>query len=124
MNARILASLVRITDPLTAAKLADRMLFDVRPLEGDAIAGQMWGSPGPGIVVDQAWLDGSIDETLDRLIAHELTHTAYGPGGEDVKAALGNFAMMKARFVPKEARGDYNAATDAIIEAVIGRTAP
>lgn len=120
MNARILASLVRITDPMTASRLASYILFHVAPMEGSAIAGQIPGA-GPGIAVNQDWLDGASDEQLDGILAHELAHAAYGPKGEPVMAALGNFAFMRVRFVPREAREAFNAAMDAIVDAAIAR---
>lgn len=122
INVRILASLVRITDAATTTKLAAYMRFEVRSLHKGAVAHQLFGKSGLGIAVDETWLAEATDETLDQVMAQELVHVAYGPGGESVKWVLGSFARMKPQFVPKEAREDYNAATDAIIEHEICRT--
>jgi len=125
MNARILASLVRITGPDTAKRLSDRILFDVRPLAGNAVAGQVVGCPGAGIVMDEAWIRDASDEALDQTLSHEIFHAAFGPTGGPVLEVLRDNGMMRPRHVPPELRDEYNRSTDAVIEqAIAARATP
>lgn len=115
---RILASLVRISDDQTAADILKHASISTGDL-GQGIACQKPGIT-PGVVIDATWIRTASDEDLDKVLGHELCHAAYGPGGDALRKAIGNFAYLRARVVPERAREDYNIATDAIMDSVIG----
>lgn len=119
MHVRVLSSLVRITDSNTAARLCDRVFFDVRKLEGNTVAYHDPSTAIPGIAISSDWIEQTDDETLDWVLAHELSHLAHSKNGADVMIALANGRLFKPKHMPAAMRDAYNLAIDHVMEGEI-----